>query len=390
MRRITSNQAKRYALAAQGFSEPRSSGRVDRRHYRKVVDRVGLIQLDSVNYFSRAHFMPFFSRLGPYNRDALDTWLWRSGELFEYWGHEASLIPADQHRLFRWRMDREFTWKAMRRLEEEQPGYIESVLEQVEQRGPIQTRELEDPGDRLGRSMWNWSYGKVALEALFLQGRITTADRPNFTRMYDIPDRVIPRHCLDAPGIPTDEAQTILLDQAARAMGVATADDLGDYYRIKMPDTRPLVDRMAAKGELVEVEVEGWGKPAYLHPDAALPRTARGTALLSPFDNLVWYRPRMERLWDFHYRIEIYVPEPQRVYGYYVLPFLMNGDLVGRVDIKTDRQESVLRVKGAFAEPDVDRIAVGKALGDELEQIAIWLSMSRIEIVANGNLAPHI
>ena len=334
--------------------------------------------------------MPFFSRLGAYDRDALDKWLWRSGELFEYWGHEASLIPADQHRLFRWRMDRDFSWKAMRDLEEQQPGYIESVLEQVEERGPMQTRELEDPGDRIGRTMWNWSYGKVALEALFLQGKITTADRPNFTRMYDVPERVIDRGHLDALGLDREEAQTILLDQASQAMGVATADDLGDYYRIRMPDTRPLVDRMAASGQLVEVVVEGWDKPGYLHPEAVLPRTARGTALLSPFDNLVWYRPRMERLWDFHYRIEIYVPESKRVYGYYVLPFLMDGDLVGRVDIKTDRQEGVLRVKGAFAEPDVDKIAVGKALRRELEQIAAWLSMSDLEIAPNGDLSPFL
>ena len=169
-------------------------------------------------------------------------------------------------------------------------------------------------------------------------------------------------------------------------MGVATAEDLGDYYRIRMPETRPLVDRMAASGQLVEVEVDGWDKVAYLHPEAKLPRAARGTALLSPFDSLVWCRPRLERLWDFHYRIEIYVPEPKRVYGYYVLPFLMDGNLVGRVDIKTDRQEGVLRVKGAFAEPGVDKVAVGEALRGELERVAAWLSMSKIEVAANGNL----
>lgn len=386
MRRITIDQAKRYALAAQGFNEPRPSGRIDRRHFRKVLDRVRLIQLDSVNYFSRAHFMPFFSRLGPYDRDGLDDWLWRSGELFEYWAHEASLIPADQHQLFRWQMERGANWKAMKRLQEEEPEYIESVLKQVEAKGPIQTKELENPGARMGRTMWDWNTGKLALEVLFIEGRITTADRPNFTRMYDLPEKVIPREHLDVPDLPIEEAQTRLLDQAARAMGVATAEDLGDYYRIRMPETRPLVDRMAASGQLVEVEVDGWDKVAYLHPEAKLPRAARGTALLSPFDSLVWCRPRLERLWDFHYRIEIYVPEPKRVYGYYVLPFLMDGDLVGRVDIKTDRQEGVLRVKGAFAEPDVDKVAVGVALRGELERVATWLSMSKIEVAANGNL----
>ena len=387
MRRISSSQARRYALAAQGFIEGRPGGRVDIRHFRKVVSRVGLIQLDSVNVFSRAHFMPFFSRLGSYDRDALDAWLWRSGEMFEYWGHEASLIPADQHRLFRWRMGQELNWKAMKRLQEQQPGYIDEVMSQVEASGPLRTRELEDPGERQNRTMWNWSHGKLALEVLFLQGKVTTADRPNFTRMYDVTDRVIAPEHLGGPGLGGDDARAALLAQAARFMGVATADDLGDYYRIRMPLVRPLVQGLVDRGELVEVEVEGWNKPGYLHPDATLPRSARGTALLSPFDSLVWFRPRTERLWDFHYRIEIYVPEPKRVFGYYVLPFLLDGDLVARVDLKTDRKAGVLRVRGAFAEPDVDRVAVGRALRHELELVATWLGMGDVEVARNGNLA---
>jgi hypothetical protein len=331
--------------------------------------------------------MPFFSRLGSYDRDALDAWLWRSGEMFEYWGHEASLIPADQHRLFRWRMDQELNWKAMRRLQEQQPGYIDEVMSQVEASGPLRTRELEDPGKRQNRTMWNWSHGKLALEVLFLQGKVTTADRPNFTRMYDVTDRVIAPEHLGGPGLGGDDAQAALLAQAARFMGVATADDLGDYYRIRMPLVRPLVQGLVDRGELVEVEVEGWNKPAYLHPDATLPRSARGTALLSPFDNLIWYRPRTERLWDFHYRIEIYVPEPKRVFGYYVLPFLLDGDLVARVDLKTDRKAGVLRVRGAFAEPGADKVAVGKALHHELELVATWLGMGDVEVARNGDLA---
>ena len=390
MRRITISQARRFALAAQGFTGDRPTGRVDTRHYRKVVDHVRLIQLDSVNVFSRAHFMPFFSRLGRYDRDGLDKWLWRSGEMFEYWGHEASLIPSGHHRLFRWQMERGANWKAMTRLQEKEPGYIEDVLNQVRERGPIQTKELDDPGERIGRTMWNWNTGKLALEILFIEGRITCADRPNFTRMYDICDRVIPREHLDAPDMSREEAQTTLLDLAARAMGVASADDLGDYYRIRMPEIRPLVDRMAKSGRLIEVNVEGWDKTGYLHPDAVLPRSASGTALLSPFDNLIWYRPRVERLWNFRYRIEIYVPEPQRIYGYYVLPFMLDGQLVGRVDLKTDRQAGSLRVKGAFAEPNVDKPAVGRALYDELELVANWLGMDDIEIVDNGDLAPHL
>ncbi len=390
MKQISIDQARRFALAAQGFTRPRPSGRVDVRHFRRVVDHVGLIQLDSVNVFSRAHFMPFFSRLGIYDRDALDKWLWQSGELFEYWGHEASLIPTNQHRLFRWRMDQGEGWRRYVELQKKQPGYIEDVLDQVRRQGPLQTSDLEEPGTRLPGGMWNWSIGKVALEGLFAEGRVTTADRPNFTRLYDLPERVIPKEHLETDVVPRPEAQAELLLRSARALGVATADDLGDYFRIRMPQARPLVNLLAEKGQLIEVEVEGWDKPGYLHPDAVLPRSVSGATLLSPFDNLIWCRPRVERLWDFHYRIEIYVPEANRIFGYYVLPFMVDGRLVGRVDLKTDRQEGVLRVRGAFGEPGVDRVAVGRALRLELETVAFWLGMEDVEIVNNGDLAAYL
>ena len=334
--------------------------------------------------------MPFFSRLGQYDPNALETWLWRSGEMFEYWGHEASLIPTNQHRLFRWRMDQGLNWKRLTDLEKDHPEYVEDVLRQVDEKGPLQTRDLTAPGQRHVDSMWGWSNGKVALEALFARGEVAIADRPNFNRIYDMPGRVIAPVHLDAPGLAHDEAQSALLVQAARFMGVATADDLGDYYRIRMPETRPLVESLVDGGQLLEVVVEGWEKPGYLHPEATLPRSARGTALLSPFDNLIWYRPRVERLWDFHYRIEIYVPEPKRLYGYYVLPFLLDGDLVARVDLKTDRKTNVLRVKGAFAEPDADRVRVGKALRQELELVATWLGMDDVEVTKNGDVASFL
>ena len=390
MRTISNDAARRYALAAQGFNDSRPTGRVDVRHFRKVVDRLRLIQLDSVNVFSRTHYMPFFSRLGVYDRSALDRWLWDTGEMFEYWGHEASLIPARHHHLFRWHMERGANWNAMKRLQKEAPGYVEDVYQQVVAKGPIQTSELEDPGSRPGSGMWNWNPGKLALEVLFREGRVTTAARPNFTRLYDLPERVIPSEHLEATEVGTEAAQMDLIEGAAAAMGVATAEDLGDYYRIRMPEVRPLLPLMVEARRLILVAVEGWDKPGYLHPDATLPRHARGTALLSPFDNLVWCRPRVERIWDFHYRIEIYVPEPKRVYGYYVLPFLMDGDLVARVDLKTDRQESTLRVKGAFAEPGVDRKSVAGALRAELELLAGWLEMDDVTVHSNGDLAPLI
>ncbi len=390
MRRLTIDQARRYALTAQGLTEPRPSGRVDIRHFRRVLGRLGVVQLDSVNVFSRAHFMPFFSRLGAYDRDSLDRWLWGSGELFEYWGHMASLLPAANHRLFRWRMEQPLQWNAYAKLQRDKPGFIDAVLEQVRERGPMQTRELEDTGERLGRRMWNWSDGKIALEALFAEGHVTTADRPGFVRMYDVTDRVIPREHLDSPGVDRESAQRELLLQAALSLGVAAVDDLADYYRIRLPEARPLIQSLADRGDLIEVEVEGWDRPGYLHPEAKAARRSTGAALLSPFDSLIWYRDRVERLWGFLYRIEIYVPEPKRVYGYYVLPFLLDGDLVARVDLKTDRQEGVLRVRGAFAEPGVDMVAVANALRQELELVASWKGMDRLDIVSNGDLASYL
>ena len=387
MRKLTIDQARRIALGAQGFADTRPTGRVDVRHFRRVVDRIGLVQLDSVNVFSRTHYMPFFSRLGVYDRAALDAWLWGSGEMFEYWGHEASLIPVQDHPLWRWRMNGTFQWGGLERMKNEHPEYLAEVLEQVRDRGPLRTADLHDPGQGDGSSMWGWSKGKTALEALFMGGKVTTAHRTNFTRMYDLSERVIPKEQLGAKDLERDQAQSILLLQAARSMGVATAADIADYPRIKMPEARPLIERLATEGKLVEVEVDGWARTAYLDPDARLPRRVEGRALLSPFDNLVWFRDRIERLWDFHYRIEIYVPEPKRVYGYYVLPFLLDEELVARVDLKTDRKKGSLLVKGVFAEPGVDLARVGRELREELELTASWLGLKDVVISRNGDLA---
>ncbi len=386
MRTIRNDQARRYALGAQGFIDGRAEGRVDVRHFRKVIEQIGLVQLDSVNVFSRTHYMPFFSRIGPYDRDALDEWLWNSGEMFEYWGHEASLIPVEHHRLFRWRMAQPFKWKRLKELEENHPEYLESVYRQVEERGPLRTRDLDAPGERDGDAMWGWSNGKVALEALFLKGLVTASERPNFVRMYDLPERVISEELLEAPTPGHDEALAELLKLAATSLGVGTAEDLADYYRIRLPAARPVIRRLVEAGDLEEVEVEGWEKPAYLQPDTPLPRWPKGTALLSPFDNLIWNRDRVSRLFDFHYRIEIYVPEAKREYGYYVLPFLLDGDLVARVDLKTDRRTNTLQVKGAFGEPGINQKKVGRALRKELDLIADWLDLEDVIIDRNGDL----
>jgi hypothetical protein len=390
MRRLTVVQARRYAVAAQGFTDPRPGGRIDVRHFRRVLERIGLVQLDSVNVFSRTHYMPFLARLGSYDRDVLDGWLWGSGELFEYWGHEASLISTRDHRLWRWRMNGNWEWDRVTQIHREHPGYMDAVLDQVRERGPLRAADLHDPGQRDGTAMWGWSKGKVALEALFMEGLVTTSHRPNFVRMYDLTERVIAGEHLTADGLEREEAQSVLLMKAARSLGVATADDLADYYRIRMPQARPLVEKLAAGGQLIEAEVPGWRKTAYLHPEARLPRRVEGRALLSPFDNLVWHRDRVERLWDFHYRIEIYVPEAKRVYGYYVLPLLLDGELVARVDLKSDRKQKALLVKGAFAEPGVDKSRVGRELREELETVAAWLGLDEVRVSRNGDLAESV
>lgn len=386
MRSLTLDQARRYALAAQGLDKPRVAGRVDVRHFRRVLDRVGVIQLDSVNVFSRTHYMPFFTRLGAYDRTNLNKWLWRSGEVFEYWGHEASLMPMEHNPFLRWRMNARWHWGRVERIKEEDPGYLERVLQQVRQEGPLRTGDLDDPGERDPSSMWGWSKGKVALEALFQQGRVSVHDRVNFVRHYAASEEVIPHEVRMAdPG--RQGGQKRLIENAARSMGVATLDDLADYYRIRVPEARPLVAELVDEGRLAEVAVEGWDGTSYLHPDARLPRRSSGRSLLSPFDSLIWHRPRVERLWDFHYRIEIYVPEAKRVYGYYVLPFLLDGMLVARVDLKTDRQAGVLRVRGAWSEPAVDRVRVAAELREELEEAAVWLGMGGVEVARNGDLA---
>jgi uncharacterized protein YcaQ len=390
MRRVTIAQARRYALAAQGLGTARPSGRVDVRHFRRVIARVGVVQLDSVNVFSRTHYLPFFSRLGAYERGALDSWLWGSGEVFEYWGHMASVLPIDLYPMFRWRMDRGWIWSPAEQLLADEPGYLDSVLDQVHSRGPLQTSDLDDPGKRGSNGMWDWSNGKIALEMLFVQGKVAAAARPNFVRMYDVAERVIAAEHLGAPIPEPAEAQSELLRRSARALGIATAEDLADYFRIRMPQARPLIERLASRGELIEVEIPGWDRVAYLHPEATLPRRVEGRALLSPFDNLIWYRDRVERLWDFFYRIEIYVPEPKRVHGYYVLPFLLDGALVARVDLKTDRKAGALLVRGAFAEPGVDGARVGRELRAELEEVASWLGLSEVRVAANGDLAARL
>ena len=387
VRRLSADRARRIALAAQGFGRPPPRGRVDVRHFRRVLERVNLVQLDSVNVFNRTHYIPFFSRLGPYDQERLDDWIWRSGEVFEYWAHEASLIPVADQPLFRWRMEAGWHWNRLEEMLAQRPDVLEKVEQEVTEKGPLRTADLDEPGDRIEGEMWGWSDGKVALEALFLTGRVSTAYRNNFVRHYDLTSRVLPESILSLPTPDREEAQLEMLRRSARALGVATYDDLADYYRLKNPTARPLIARLVERGELIEVEVEGWPGVAYLHPQAVTPRRVEGSTLLSPFDSLIWHRARTERLFGFHYRIEIYVPAPKRVYGYYVLPYLLDGHLVARVDLKSDRKNGRLQVRGSFGEEGIDRLAVAARLARDLQTTATWLGLTEVEIHPNGDLA---
>jgi uncharacterized protein YcaQ len=398
--RLSLAAARRIALAAQGFSSgPRPAGREPGlAALTAAVRRLGLLQLDSVNVFSRAHYMPLFSRLGPYDRGLLDRIAGHGSgrvdrRLVEYWAHEASLIPIEYHPLFRWRMDeRHRIWAGMRRVLTEQQELIAQTLELVRAEGPVRSRDTgHERKSPTAGEMWNWHEGKVALEALFFTGAIGAWRRINFERHYDLIERIVPPAVLAEETPSREDAHRELTRLAARALGVATIADLADYWRISPRDLAPRVVELVAGGELSPVEVAGWDTGAYLWHEARRPRALPARALLSPFDSLVFFRPRTERLFDFHYRIEIYTPEPKRVYGYYVLPFLLDERLVARVDLKSDRQAGVLRVQGAFAEEGEDKLHVARELAAELELCAGWLGLTEgVAVGERGDLAPAL
>jgi hypothetical protein len=386
--KLSAADARRIALAAQGFAAPRP-GRVDRRAVRRLFDRVQLLQMDSVNVLVRAQELPLWSRLGAHRRDLVPAMV-ADAELFEYWGHEASLIPVAMQPLFRWRMEaarRGVTWAPIARFARRRRDYIATVLDEVRARGPLAAGELSEPRRKKG-TWWSWGDGKRALEYLFWTGAVTATRRPNtFERIYDLPERRLPAAVLATPTPDEADAHRELLARAARALGVATAGDLADYFRIRRPAARRPLDELVEAGRLARVAVEGWREPAYLDPAAAAPAQVEARALVSPFDSLVWERARTERLFGFRYRIEIYTPAPQRRFGYYVLPFLLGDRLVARVDLKADRAAGVLRAPGAFAEPGVDRGAVAEALAVELRGLAAWLGLAAVEVGGRGDLA---
>jgi uncharacterized protein YcaQ len=385
---LSLDQARRLALGAQGFNDHRPTGRVDRRHLRRVIDRMGLIQIDSVNVLVRSQELPLFARLGPHPRRLIDD-ASRDGELFEYWVHEASHVPIELHPSMRWKMQGEHQWKAVTRLLQRRPKLVDEVYRRIRDDGPLVAADLEQRVGRKG-TWWDWDDGKVALEHLFHTGAVAALRRPNdFARVYDLAERVLPADVLARPTPSEADARKELLVRAARHHGVATFEDLTDYHRQRNPPCRSLIGELVEEGRLVPVTVEGWAKPAYLHPDAVMPRRVDARALLSPFDPVVWNRERTERLFGFRYRIEIYVPAAERQYGYYVLPFLLGDRLVGRVDLKADREHRRLLVRGAHGEPGIDDEDVAGELAAELASMASWLGLDRgIEVHPRGDLAP--
>ena len=349
----------------------------------QVLGRLGLVQIDSVNVLARAHTVPLFSRLGPYDTALLDEAAYhpRRRSLFEYWAHEASLIRLDLHPLLRWRMERAARGErtgSTARFGRERRAFVETVWREVEARGPLTARELTEGGAGRG-SWWGWSDGKRALEWLFWAGRVTTATRrTGFERVYDLPERVLPAEVLARPTPEPAEAQRGLIRVAVRALGVATERDLRDYFRLGVEDAKARVAELVENGELLPVEVEGWRNLAYLDPGARRPRKIEARALVSPFDPLMWERHRAERLFNFRYRIEIYTPAHKREHGYHVLPFLLGETIAARLDLKADRAARRLLVQALHLEPGADPQAVGPALGEELRAAARWLSLDDI------------
>lgn len=394
MTRLTADAARRTAIAAQGFAEPKPAGPVTRAHLRRLVSRLQVLQLDSVSVSVRAHYAPVFSRLGPYDRDVLDRAAWshcaRSPRLLvEYWAHEAALMSVDDWPLLRWRMREYEHGRWGTEIVRKNAKLAEDVVAAVTELGPSTAGQIEahlesEPRGRKG-PWWDRSDTKWVAEALWSSGVLTTATRVGFARHYDLTERVLPAEVV-AREVDDEEALRELTLRAATALGVATETDIRDYFRLGAKQAKPAIAALVAEGELEPVEVDGWGAPAYLRVGQTVARRDRGTALLCPFDPLVFFRPRVERLFGFHYRIEIYTPAPKRQFGYYVWPFLLDGRLVGRVDLKAERLRDELHVVGAFTEPGQDAVRVAAALAVELRSMASWLGLSDVVVGARGDL----
>lgn len=390
---LSRSQARRIALTAQGFNDPMPKARVDRRHLRRVMGRLHLLQLDSVPVVMRTQYMPLFSRLGPYAPKLLDETAYKHDEWFEAWSHEASLLPVESEPLLRWhkaRSEAGETWANLRELAEREPAYMDEVYAQVAERGPLFARDLDDPRPQDGDWWGSRSLGTWALDWLFRVGKVGIRRVGNFEKEFDLLDNIVPANIRALPTPSEEDAHRSLLLMGAEAHGVGTAECLADYFRLPIRSSRARLSELVEDGKLEPVTIQGWSKPAFRHPDAVLPRWVRGRALLSPFDPVVWNRPRAEQLFDFDYRIEIYVPADKRVYGYYVLPFLLDDQVVARVDLKTNRADRVLEVKAAFGEPGIDRDRVATELHGALRDLATFVGADDLSFGARGDLTPAL
>jgi hypothetical protein len=379
---LSLEQARRVAIAAQAFG-PRSEAAPGAAVLMRAIRRLGALQIDSVNVLVRSHYLPLFSRLGPYSRPLFERLAYGGARrtLFEYWGHEASLLPLELYPLFEWRRERarsgEGTWGSIARVAREQPELVRAVERQIEERGPLGAGDL-DGYRRTGEPWWGWNDHKRAIEYLFWSGRVTTATRRNFERIYDLVERVLPSELLARRAGDAAGQRRELVRIAAAALGVAGERDLRDYFRLSPADGRAAARELVEAGELLPVRLEGAREPYYLSKDARVPRSIEAAALLSPFDSLIWERRRTEALFGFRFRLEIYTPAHKRVHGYYVLPFLLNDRIVARVDLKSDRAAAALQVRALHVEPGVSRRSALTPLRAELERLAAWLELDRV------------
>ncbi len=375
--KLSKASARRIALGAQGFTDARPTGKVDRRHLRRVMGRLNYIQLDSVPVVMRTQYMPAFSRLGPYDPDLHDRVAYKDDEWIEAWCHEASLIPVADEPLLRFMKDRARNgdaWKGFVTFAAQEAAYIDEVRAQIQER-PLAPGDLEDPRPREGEWWGSRSLGSVALDWLFRIGEVGIRRDPGFIKEFDLLERIVPAEIRALPTPSEEDATRELLRRGAKSLGVFSLPELIDYHRVPKKAGRLRALELIEEGAFTEVSVEGWDRPAYVHPDAARPRRINACTFLSPFDQLTWHRERAQRLFDFDYKIEIYVPQAKRKYGYYVLPFLLGDRIVGRCDLKTDRTDNVLRVLSAFSEPGTDRDEVIEGLRPALDDLARFVGV---------------
>lgn len=391
VRHLSIGEARRLAIRAQGLDAARPARAVTTRDVRRVIHRLGLLQIDSVSIVAPAHYQVLYSRLGPYDRALLDRLVYRRREFCEHWAHEASILPVEHWALLRHRMEpNERKTKALGAFLAEHPAYAAEVLALVRTRGALVAGEVPEPDGTVGRSegWWGWTMAKCVLEGLLAHGTLAVAGRrtAGFARAYDLAERVIPAEHRERD-LSRAEAQRELVRRAVHALGVGTARDVADYYRLPVKDTAARLLALEHDGALQRVAVEGWRDPAWFVPGTPIPRQVHGATLLSPFDPLIWFRPRAERLFDFEHRLEIYTPAPRRRWGYYVLPFLLGERVVARVDLKADRGAGTLRVLAAHREPHADVGEVSAALAAELQLLAQWLALGTVRVATRGALA---